>query len=356
MAHLPRYGIAIGVALGLVGAGGCSSAKKPPRTVYVSLDSLIVRHPAYAGREPGGVRQSVRMPSESDRDMPQLPAPLQIRPGPGRSDTADDRAVNAASSRLEELERRLRVRAEAARMREVRLMYATLKADRREALRDAQARIAEAQKTAQDNARPAMRALDLRIVALAAQRGSPAAGPPEEVEAALKEARAERKALDAKLSSDLAAIRMREMTAVGQHMDVREADLERALAIADAERRREVDMAMRRYREALMAAQRDTSFTAEARLTASPGTPEGAGRAALKADTPEVRATPVARRSLPMRPASHLVNELARADLRSHVLRIARERGWTVVFRRQPGCPDMTGVVVETLTKERFLR
>jgi hypothetical protein len=255
------------------------------------------------------------------------------------------------------MEKQSLARGEAARSRALRLKRASLMAEQADAIRLAEDRIASEQHERSESFRPRLRDLDLKILALSAQRGSPAAGPPEVVEAALKEARAEKRRLESSLAAELTSIRNARIAEVREKLEAREADLERSLAIEDAQRTYDAGVALSRYREALASAARSL-----------PRDEGRGGRGEMRhPDTvqaqfirPDAVWNPPRRVSQPKPErwpdTRQMVRSIIYADLRAHVRRIAVQRGWRVVFERMAGAPDRTADIQRILTEERFLR
>jgi hypothetical protein len=237
-------------------------------------------------------------------------------------------------------------------------MRLTLASERADALRESEERLRRAEADILKAEQARLRDLDLKIVALQAQRGSLAAGPPEGVEEALNRAKASRKQAEADLSARLSAVRGSEAAAVRERIEAREADLERGTAVSDAARRRDDEAALRAYHEAVGAAERSLpaiEVTPEPAASPIGRTERAAGPAAV-----HVRAS----RRAPVRgPGGNVVSEsdaairsLVRADLMAHAVRVGRQRGWRAVFVRSPGLTDRTDEVLSALREERFLK
>ncbi|MBM3494947.1 MAG: hypothetical protein FJX72_11610 [Armatimonadetes bacterium] len=370
---LSRHGYAGLVCLGAVypWLGGCSSRAPVATEAYVSVDRLVERHPA---RLESSKRWSVSVPPtrpvEPNRaasgSVPSLvaqgsqTAPEALRPFIVKraAPQADDGADAVDQKRSSALRDRLAAQSRAARAREVRLMRATLLSERIEATREREDRIRRLQDAAVAAARPRMRDLDLKIVALQAQRGSPAAGPPEVVERTWREAREARRALDADLTKEHGAIRIREMADLRARLESREADLERALEVSDAQRARDDDMALRQYNEAVAGAARHLPGLADGMLVESVGLgPNHPGYA--ETDGPR-RPRSVSTRARPPGGRVNMdetrIDAAIRADVKAHASRVGRLSGWHVVFERRSGAPDRTDDVLRVLIEERFLR
>lgn len=355
---------------------GCAAAKTRPAPVYVSVDRLLDRHPALAdlARLPGQTGGSAtprtewrvsfrgRMETVSPGSRVRLPAPLRPIEVGRDSAAASDASLDASGAeRLVALERSMRSRAGAAKARDVRLMRAAIAAELAQAIREVEDRIAAEQGELTRRAHPRLRDLDLRILALTAQRGSLAAGRPEDVEHALGQAKAEKRQYEARLKADMAAVRMRHYAAVRERMERREADLEREVGIAEAERAREVEIALRRHRAALSEARRSLPRDdQDARSAAKPGLPRvtrpigndrlwytggwsvGPARA-QESRTPNVELL-------------RDVRDRARRDIVLHVERVCATRGWSPMFSPRPGTPDKTGVIATALAEDGLLR
>ncbi len=356
---------------------GCAAAKTRPASVYVSVDRLLDRHPAMADLalspgQPGGSapprtewRASVRGPTKpvSPGSRIRLPAPLRPKEvGRDRAAVSDASLDPSGAERLVALERSMRSRAGAAKARDVRLMRAAIAAELAHATREVEDRIAAEQSELTRRAHPRLRDLDLRILALTAQRGSLAAGPPEDVERALREAKAEKRQYEARLKADMAAIRMRHYAAVRERMEQREADLERGVGIADAERAREVEIALRRHRAALSEARRSLPRDDQDAVS-SPAKP-GVHRVTRQIGDDRLWdagtwSLEPARALEPRTSSDELLREVrdrARRDIVLHVERVCATRGWSPVFSPRPGTPDRTGEIATALAEDGLLR
>ncbi len=340
---------------------GCAPFVMHQERVYVSLDRLLERHSALVSLAelPGSrIRRVVPEPGpiQSYRELPEPLKPLRNGNAEGQAEEKDDNDASS-SERLVALEASMQARADAAKARDVRLMRSALASERAQAMREAEERISSKQNTLERKARPRLRDLDLRILALTAQRGSLAAGPPDDVEQALRDAKAARRQIEARLTSEIASFRNAEYAAVRGRIEEREADIEREIGIADAARRREIQIALRRHREALAATGRSLP-----RETQEPRTERHEASARLApsrgvAGWTDVRAAPY--REAHVGDAAKLVRSVrqqALRDLREHVSRICAERGWVPVFAPRPGAPDRTMEIARALLKDGLLQ
>lgn|GEM_PF-3574479 len=319
--------------------------------MYVSVDRLMALHPAWAafGHLPqrsardGGETAEDAVGGHWSRPEPMRPLELMGSPSPNGTGSSDA----AADERLRRLGNAAERRTAVAMARRARLDYAALVAERAEAYRAAESTVAERQAAIRGAARAEIRDTDLKIVALEAQIGSPAAGPPETVQAALGAARSRKARLERRLSQDLAQVRIDEFREVRERLEQKETALSRARDIEGASRAADTARDVRSYEASLRGAQ------AEMPPMALPDRPNPPDLGSVPTHPGSARRNAVRGYSSPLtgpEPRSAETLRFAlREDIQRQARRVARDRGWSVQFAPAPGLPDRTAEMAHAL-------
>lgn len=355
MPFLRRALIGIAALLGaIVGIAGCSSreAEKDTR-VYVSIDRLEPLHPAMpalngaAGEGQAAQHAALPAPGADFGDGPPPLHPFEVAASRDQRPERESAPDSQREARFREMEAGVTRRSEKAAARSLRLDTAALEAERAETYREAESRIQEKQRELTEVARGRLRSADLRIVALESQIGSLAAGPPQEVQAALKAAREEKAQIERRLSVELANVRGAEIRRVRETLEASEAERAHRREIDAAARSSDLLRALRAYRSTLRGAPTEIP---DMRVPE----PMDTGRAPVSVDASVARQAAGARAagrrsSLTISGPDPELLRLIREDTLRCVRRVAADRGWSIVLKPAPDVPDRTEEMARAL-------
>ena len=205
-------GVTVAWASGIVAAGsmGCARTAAEPvplQPIYVRLAELVRLHPAY-GLTEATARSWPRLADKVG--IPQTRPVSAIRPF-GVLDTTRRRTEadgsHGSKARVQQLTARLNARVDKYEARQIRLDYARLESERDWLRRETEEQFQQVWSRLRAQTQRRLRTLDLRIIALENQVGSLAAGPPDQVEAALRNAREERRRIEAEFASESSRLR-----------------------------------------------------------------------------------------------------------------------------------------------------
>lgn len=332
---------------------GCAGDRRTgPVPVYVSLDRLMPLHPAVGltlmrtrSLDPSsGVVPTRRTTDHTTSQRGMAPLIPYILPTMAARPVAQHDSEQA-SDRFLDIERQTARFAEQAVRREQRQDQAAVEAERVEILRKADEQIVARQRTIDSSYRTRLRDVELRLIALGTQIGSPVAGPPEAVKTALDEARAEKRRLERERDQAIAAIRIEEIQAAREAIETIEATRTRRREIRVAERAAEIARTIALYRERIHGATQELppmDPISEARPVfdhppagQSPNTADPRSMISLPADA--------------LASLSDVMLRAIRNEVKASVTDIGSELGWEIHYMRRPGLADHTADVARRL-------
>jgi len=243
---------------------------------------------------------------------------------------------------VQQLTARLNARVDKYEARQIRLDYARLESERDWLRRETEEQFQQVWSRLRAQTQRRLRTLDLRIIALENQVGSLAAGPPDQVEAALRNAREERRRIEAEFASESSRLRNELYQAQRARLEELETALTRQREQEIGALRAEASATVRRYEATV------TDWAGDLDSMHIPDTkpiwPAGVvSRLRLGRTRVSLARWPEAKPRM-------AAQDILQREVVAAVHYLAARRGWRIVTEPQRGVADRTEAMARMLT------
>lgn len=347
-AHPGYWVLCSGLFVGALVSAGCSNARfAESQAVYVDLESLTIRHPVARSLRVVPVHPGVVRTPDLPAVRPWLERPPLLKPLVlvDAVEKARGRSNSDLQGRISKLEARAASRVARDLEQQFRADAAAVRAERDAAMADAGEAVRTAAALLSEQARRRTRALDLQLVGLETQVGSIAAGPQTDVMERIRQVRAEKAAVAARLAQQITRVQSEQLQMARDRVEAVENERASRRESAMRAAKLELGRAVRQYQAAMGDPRREIPGM---HIPTAEYTARSAGAVAMVG----AGANEITERPRYSSAGENRLLALVRDDTLRVARRLARERGWVLTMRRKNGIPDRTAEVGQML--ERF--